>query len=147
MESQVRKFSLLFSRFFAYVIDSLIIILILILSHKHFFKILVLNEFSVVITSLIYYELYFFLFELILKATPGKLFFGLRVKGISKISFSSSLKGFIEFILQLFIRNFSRILIFIPPLFLWNEILVLMYYGGKSFSEVITNLKVEFKNS
>lgn len=147
MESQVRKFSLLFSRFFAYVIDSLIIILILILSHKHFFKILVLNEFSVVITSLIYYELYFFLFELILKATPGKLFFGLRVKGISKISFSSSLKGFIEFILQLFIRNFSRILIFIPPLFIWNEILVLMYYGGKSFSEVITNLKVEFKNS
>lgn len=147
MENQVRNFSLLFSRFFAYVIDSLIIILILILFHQHFFKILVLNEFWVVFTSLIFYELYFFLFELILKATPGKLLFGLRVKSISKISFSSSLKGFIEFILHLFIRNFSRILIFIPPLFIWNEILVLMFYGGKSFSEVITNLKVEFKNS
>lgn len=146
MENQVQKISLLISRFFAFVTDSLIIISALILFPKSYAENLELSELELIILLIIIFELYFFLFELILKATPGKLLFGLRVRYISNNVFSSSLRRFFEFSFRLFIRNFSRLLIFIPPLFLWNEFLILIFYDGKSFSEVITKLKVNFKS-
>lgn len=146
MENQVQKISLLISRFFAFVTDSLIIISALILFPKSYVENLELSELELIILLIIIFELYFFLFELILKATPGKLLFGLRVRYISNNVFSSSLRRFFEFSFRLFIRNFSRLLIFIPPLFLWNEFLILIFYDGKSFSEVITKLKVNFKS-
>ncbi len=146
IEVQVKKLSVIVSRFFAFLIDSVLIAIIFFFFYTKVIQAYELKFLVVALSIFLFFEFYFFLFELLFGWTIGKLIFGLRVKSIQSEKNISPTKYFLNRIFNLFIRNFSRILIFIPPLFLLNEILILFFFKGHSFSELITNLRVEFRN-
>lgn len=146
IEDQIKKLSLVISRLFAFLVDFVLILMMFFFFYKN-----VLQEYEseflvIALSFFLFFEIYFFLFELLFGWTIGKLIFGLRVKSIQSKKNISSLEFFLNRIFNLFVRNFSRIFVFIPPLFLLNEILILFFFKGQSFSELITNLRVEFRN-
>ncbi len=145
MNQKIEKLSLIISRFFAFTFDLVIIAVLLFLLPTQ----LELNDekglLRTIITFQILIQFYFFFFELIFRRTPGKFLLGLIVENEENNSLSTS-KRIVTRVHRYFLRNFSRIFILLPPLFIWNEILVLLITRGKSFSEVISGLRVKFKS-
>jgi len=45
---------------------------------------------------------------------------------------------------EILIRNLTRVLIFTPPLFIWNELLIIIFTKGRTIRELITSTSVEF---
>jgi len=146
MAEQIKKISLLVSRLMAFLIDFSFVLIVFVFLFNRLIQEYDNEVWMIPLIFLLLFETYFFLFELLFSCTIGKLIFGLRVRATQGKQNQSKLKYLFTLVFNLFIRNFSRILIFIPPLFIWNEILILIFYKGKSFSEVISNLQVDFKN-
>ncbi len=146
MNNTIKKISLLISRFFAIVLDIALITLVLTFYFEEFSITNQADFINSVLKVLLFYEVYFFVFEFLFKMTPGKFVFGLRTRlNLKNESFSKSVY-FLTYLYENLIRTFSRILIFIPPLFIWNELLILIFFNGRSFSEIISKLRVEFKS-
>lgn len=146
MEKRIRKISLLVSRLIAFLMDFVLILIVMAFLSS---KLIQEYEDKIWIIPLIFlllFETYFFLLELLFNCTFGKLIFGLRVRATQIKQNQSKSHYLFTRVLNLFVRNCSRVLIFIPPLFIWNEILILIFYKGKSFSEMISKLQVDFKN-
>lgn len=148
MEFKIRKVSLLVSRFFAFTVDLIIVSFLLIYYWTHYSFSSDENILPKAFLTLVFSQFYFFTFELLFNATPGKFLFGLRVKNssIGQDTQSSLIKIF-KRAFNLFVRNFTRVLVLIPPLFIWNELLILIFSKGISFGELLTNFRVDFKHS
>ncbi|MCX8057603.1 MAG: RDD family protein [Ignavibacteria bacterium] len=146
MENKIHRLSLILSRLFAFLIDVILLGVLFGLVftfYPEFFDEITIEKIFLLLIS---FELYFFLFEILFNASVGKLLFGLKVYHTSEKNFSSKVRRVFDKIFNLFIRNFLRVVIIIPPLFVWNEILFLIFAKGRSISESITNIRVDFKN-
>lgn len=145
MAEQIQKISLLISRLFAFLIDTILVVIISV----YYFKIISVypNEdfLRSSIAFVLLFQFYFFVFEFLFRATPGKFLFGLRIN-VSKKGTNYRINFFIYRIFNVFVRNFLRVLLFMPPLFILSEIFILIFYKGISFSEVITKIRVDFKS-
>jgi len=146
MNDKIKTLSLLISRLLAFLMDLIILLILFSFLRIKAIESIKDNLLFVSLMVLLVFQSYFFLFELIFGRTPGKFVFGLKLKP-EKVSDEERKSTLIlRYIFDLFIRNFSRTIILLPPLFLLNEILILIFFKGKSFSEVISGLKVDFKN-
>jgi len=146
MNDKIKTLSLLISRLLAFLMDLIILLVLFSFLKIKGIEPIKENLLFVSLMVLLVFQSYFFLFELIFSQTPGKFVFGLMLKP-KKVSDEERKSTLIlRYIFDLFIRNFSRTIILFPPLFLLNEILILIFFKGKSFSEVISGLKVDFKN-
>lgn len=145
MDEQLRKISLLISRCFAFIIDLILLSILLII----YFNYIELNFkedfFKIAYTIILIFQFYFFLFETLFSTTPGKFIFGLRIKFKNEASQVRIIR-LLKRIFTLFVRNFVRVLLFVPPLFILNEIIILIFYKGISFGEVITDIRVDFRS-
>lgn len=144
MYEDYQRLSLLLARGFAFAVDVLIFSIFMYLTSTRLIKMVDNDLIKFVFIVIVLFEFYFLLFESILKFTPGKFFFGLRVKYRSLEQNQNNLNCRIKFLFEIFKRNFLRIVIFLPPLFIWNEILVLVFSKGKTINELLTSVEVEF---
>jgi uncharacterized RDD family membrane protein YckC len=143
-QNKIQNLSLLISRGFAFSIDNLIAFIIVLVIYHRITSTIVSIPLLVFICVMIY-EFYFLLFEIFFRRTPGKFFLGLKVVFQSnELSnenyFSRIFKSFYEIL----IRNLTRVLIFTPPLFFWNELLIIIFTKGRTIRELITSTSVEF---
>lgn len=125
-------------RGFAFLIDCLLS-LILILVLMNFFNNSLYNltgidkSVLIPICAVFLFQLYFFLFELIFKGkTPGKFLFNIHLVNS---------EGGRPNLIQSFIRNFSRVLNFIPPFFILNEIMLFLILK-KRFADWLANTEI-----
>jgi|YNPMSStandDraft_1061717.scaffolds.fasta_scaffold02710_5 uncharacterized RDD family membrane protein YckC len=143
-QNKVENLSLLLSRILAFAIDNLIAILILLIAYNYIkssFK----SIYFLLFTLILIYELYFLLFEIVFHKTPGKFLMGLKVIIKDSMIFSDNVvKKFLKYSYEVFIRNLTRVFIFIPPLFFWNELLIILFNKGKTIRDLITSTSVEF---
>lgn len=144
MYEDYQRLSLLLARGFAFAVDVLIFSIFMYLTSTRLIKMVDDDLIKFVFIVIVLFEFYFLLFESILKFTPGKFLFGLRVKYSSLEQNQNNLNCRIKFLFEIFKRNFLRIVIFLPPLFIWNEILVLVFSKGKTINELLTSAEVEF---
>lgn len=146
-EEKIYKLSLLLSRTFAFVVDNLIILIILLLIFEHFQNLSQDNLVSLILLILLSYEIYFFLFEILFSTTPGKKLFGINLRLADNYNDSSKADKFKKLVLrfrEILIRNLTRVLVFTPPLFLLNEFLFLFFLKGRTVRDVISNTEVDF---
>lgn len=143
-QNKIQNLSLLISRGFAFSIDNLIAFIVVLAIYHRITSTVVSIPLLVFICVMIY-EFYFLLFEIFFRRTPGKFLLGLKVVFQSnELSnenyFSRIFKSFYEIL----IRNLTRVLIFTPPLFFWNELLIIIFTKGRTIRELITSTSVEF---
>lgn len=62
----------------------------------------------------------------------------------NKDSNGNFFKKFFKNFYEILIRNFTRVFIFIPPLFFWNELLIIIFTKGKTIRDLITSTSIEF---
>ncbi len=146
MLEDYQKVSLLLARGFAFAVDVLIFIAIIYLNSSRLLKVAEDDLIKFVFIVVLLFEFYFLLFESILKFTPGKFLFGLRIKERYENQYQKHLYGSLKFLFEIFKRNLLRVVIFLPPLFIWNEILVLFFSKGNTISELLTSTKVKFSD-
>lgn len=144
MFENYQRVSLLLARGFAFAVDVLIFSIIIYLNSLNLLKMAADDLIKFIFIIILLFEFYFLLFESILKFTPGKFLFGLRIKYKLLEQNQNHLNHKIKFLFEIFKRNFLRVVIFLPPLFIWNEILFLVFSKGKTISEVLTSITVEF---
>lgn len=144
MFEDYQRISLLLARGFAFAVDVLIFTVIIYLNSSRLLMVAEDDLIKFVFIVILLFEFYFLLFESILKFTPGKFLFGLRIKYKSLEENQNNLIHRIKFLFEIFKRNFLRVVIFLPPLFIWNEILVFVFSKGNTISELLTSTKVKF---
>ncbi|MCR4416452.1 MAG: RDD family protein [Ignavibacteria bacterium] len=143
-QERVNNLSLFFARALAFAVDNLIILLFLIYVY-HITNITINENVFFIFLLLIFFELYFAVFECIFHRTPGKLIFGLKVViNRNHASEQNSIKSFLSNFFEILIRNLTRVLAFIPPLFFWNEILIILFSKGKNVRDLFTSTSVDF---
>ncbi len=145
---KLENLSLFISRVIAFAIDNLIVSIFLFFAYlniKSFFN----YNYLLIFILILLYEFYFFILEMIFSRTPGKFLMGLKIFIKKKDEFPiSSIKTFVFNIFEILIRNLTRVLIFIPPLFFWNELLIIIFNKTKTIRDLITSTEVQFcKNS
>ncbi len=147
----IQHISLYLKRFFAFLVDLLLYSVIFTVVYiKLIFPLLDPFEDSIYPITLL---LYFFLFQfycIIVEyfgrgASPGKNLLKIKVVSIDSAQLSFA---------QIILRNLSKVILFIPPLFLMNEVYLYIAFR-KKFSDFISNseiagvrkkLKINFSN-
>jgi hypothetical protein len=145
--NKLENLSLFISRLIAFAIDNLIAWSILFFVY-HSLQPNFLENYFLVFILILAYEFYFIFFEIICFRTPGKLLMGLKIsiKKNDEMHFNT-IKKFFSNLFEIFVRNLTRILIFIPPLFLWNELLIIIFNKGKTIRELITSTEIHFSKT
>lgn len=130
--------SLYLKRFFAFVIDiSIFSFLFVLIYSQLIYGWLDPFEDSIypitIILYVILFQIYFFIVEYLAKGfTPGKYFLNIKI-----ISINGSEPGFI----QLLIRSLTKVVMFIPPLFVLNEVYLFIAFK-KKFSDRFSNTEI-----
>lgn len=136
----VPHISLYLKRFFAFVIDIAIFTILFVLIYSQ----LIYNwldpfEDSIypitIILYVILFQFYFFTAEYLTKGfTPGKYF--LNIKIVSNDGSAPS-------VFQFLIRSLTKVVLFIPPLFVLNELYLFIAFK-KKFSDHFSNTEISF---
>lgn len=144
--NKLENLSLFISRVIAFAIDNLIFGAILFFVYQRIQPNFLEIDF-LMFTLILAYEFYFIFFELIFLRTPGKFLMELKIF-IQKNDelHLNPIKKFFSKLFEILVRNLTRILIFIPPLFFWNELLVIIFNKGKTIRELITSSEIRFSN-
>lgn len=141
---RLENLSLFISRLIAFAIDNIIVSITLFfiyLKIKSSFN----DDYLFIFFLMLLYEFYFFIFEMIFSRTPGKFLMGLRIFILqSDKIYISSIKKFLINVFEILIRTLTRVFILIPPLFFWNELLIIIFNKGKTIRELITSTEVGF---
>lgn len=134
----VPHISLNLKRFFAFVIDIAIFTILFVLIYTQ----LIYNwldpfEDSIypitIILYVIFFQIYFFIAEYLTKGfTPGKYFLNIKI-----VSNDGSVPGLIQFL----IRSLTKVILFIPPLFVLNELYLFIAFK-KKFSDHFSNTEI-----
>jgi len=143
-QNKIQNLNLLISRGFAFSIDNLIVFIIVFAIYHRITSTVVSIPLLVFICVMVY-EFYFLLFEIFFRRTPGKFLLGLKVVFQSnELSNENYYSRIFKSFYEILIRNLTRVLIFTPPLFFWNELLIIIFTKGRTIREQITSTSVEF---
>lgn len=143
-QNKIQNLSLFISRGFAFAIDNLVA-LIFVLGVYYKIKFAIDSVTLLIFICLLVYEFYFIVSEFLFHRTIGKRIMGLKVVfKKNKNSNGNFFKKFFKNFYEILIRNFTRVFIFIPPLFFWNELLIIIFTKGKTIRDLITSTSIEF---
>lgn len=145
----IHNISLNLKRFFAFIVDLLLLsIIFTIIYLKFIYDLLDPFENSIypitIILYILFLQFYCIIFEYFTWGTsPGKYLYKIRIasKESNKLS-----------ITRILIRNLSKVILFVPPLFLMNEVYLFIalkkkfsdHISDSEITEVLRKLKVKF---
>ena len=128
MTEKIKSVELLLRRFLAFTFDTVLLYIVFLKTQVYIHEISINIEWKIffVIMS---FQSYFLFTEILFRQTLGKFLLGLIVE-TKKYS-----------IINIILRNLTRVLIFLPPFFLLNEIISFIL-TGKTVRDIVTDTNV-----